>query len=191
MASGRILWGAVSTDILYPVLIALGCGIFAALVHRLTKPRPTRDDIATPQLMSSDDRTGQGADIGTTGGVQPTEARTEALALSAWHRSYEDALLCFIEAVDALEGEAEIASDVSAELHAALEAHPAAEMRGELAGLESSAGAMIEAASRSDEDAVDRHRVIYREYRISWLERIDQFAVDPKRVRRAIHSHHR
>jgi len=82
-----------------------------------------------------------------------------------------------------------IAKEVSAELHAALKAHPAAEMSGELAGLESSVGAMIEAASRGDEDAVDRHRVIYREYRISWLERIDQFAVDPKRVRRAIHSH--
>jgi hypothetical protein len=183
----------VSTDILYPVLIALGCGTFAALVHRLTRPRPTRDDIATPLLMPSDDLTGPGADIGTAGDAQPTHARSDALALSTWHRSYEDALLCFIEAVDALEGEGEdeIAKEVSAELHAALEAHPAAEMRGELAGLESSVGAMIEAASRADEDAVDRHRVIYREYRISWLERIDQFAVDPKRVRRAIHSHRR
>jgi len=97
--------------------------------------------------------------------------------------------LSFIETVDALDSEGEIAKEVSAELHAALKAHPAAEMSGELAGLESSVGAMIEAASRGDEDAVDRHRVIYREYRISWLERIDQFAVDPKRVRRAIHSH--
>jgi len=72
--------------------------------------------------------------------------------------------------------------EVAAALDAAGEAHPAPDMRAELAAMRAAAEAMAEAERRGDMDAHERHERIYLEYREVWLERLWQFAADRDRV---------
>ena len=71
-----------SADIVYPLLIAVGCIGLAVVVHLLTRPKPSRSDIAVPDS-----------------GPMPAPTR-QAGELGAWHRMHEDALASFVEAID-------------------------------------------------------------------------------------------
>lgn len=153
----------MSTDILYPLLIGAGCVALAVIVHLLTRPKPSRDDITLPSTPERD--------------RSPTPAAT-ADELAGWHRDHEATVLGFIDAID---GCVEDGID-AAGLEAAIEAHPAPDMRAELAAMRSAADAMASAAERDDGDATERHRATYRDYRQSWLERLWQFPIDGDRI---------
>jgi hypothetical protein len=153
----------MSTDILYPLLIGAGCVALVVVVHLLTRPKPSRADITLPPAPDADR---DPAPVATAG------------ELAGWHREHEVAVLAFIDAVD---GPGETDAEAS-DLEAAIEAHPAPDMRAELAAMRSAADAMASAEDRSDGEAAERHRATYREYRGSWLERLWQFPIDVDRI---------
>ena len=64
----------------------------------------------------------------------------------------------------------------------ALQAHPAPEMRAELAAARTASAALTLAVEREDSEAVARHREVYVTYRDIWLERLWQFSDDTDRL---------
>lgn len=64
----------------------------------------------------------------------------------------------------------------------AVAAHPAPEMRAELAALRAAAEATVRARQSRDEAATERHRAVYLAYRDVWLERLWQFGRDRSRI---------
>lgn len=71
----------MSTDVLYPVLIGVGCLLVVIVVHLLTRKRPSQSDINVPAAGTPD--------------LDASQA--PALALAAWHRRHEASVLDFIE----------------------------------------------------------------------------------------------
>lgn len=169
--------GPVTSDVVYPFLIAAGCGLVVAAVHLVTRRRPTRADIAVPESRPATTH-GSKPDPGPAG--EPADAA----GLQAWHLSHEATLLAFMEEVGAsARGNGPPRLDaLGATLDKAAADHPAAEMRGELAGMHSAARAMFDAADRGDDDGMARHLNRYEQYRDVWLDRLAQFPIDPSRV---------
>ena len=64
----------------------------------------------------------------------------------------------------------------------ALQAHPAPEMRAELAAARAAGAALTLAVERDDREATARHREVYVTYRDIWLERLWQFSADDDRL---------
>ncbi len=191
----------MSTDVLYPSLIGLGCLLLALVVHLLTRPEPSRNDITLP-----DTRRPTG-----TGGPREAPDRRPGMALQDWHRTNESTLLAFLEhydgptgnhtgtgtnhapAGDAPTDDAIVLTDpddreddetrrLTEAFEQAMDAHPAPEMRAELAALRTAADAMTLARERGDHQAIERHRQVYLTYRSAWLERLWQYPVDRARV---------
>ena len=156
----------MTTDVIYPLLIAAGCLAIVIAVHLLTRPRPSRADIRIPDGG------------GPAGDGEPTRKELEQ-----WHRDHEAAVLDYLDAHDPAPDRSGETSDIGDQLEAAVDAHPAPEMRAELAALRAAADALASARDREDDDAAGRHRELYLEYRSSWLERLRQFAVDETRLR--------
>lgn len=156
----------MTTDVLYPLLIAAGCLAIVIIVHLLTRPRPSRADIRLPE-------TGAG-----NGDGEPTRQELER-----WHRGQEDAVLDYLDAHDPAPDWSGDRDDAAERFDAAVAAHPAAEMRAELAALRAAADSAIAAGDRDDDAAARRHRELYVDYRRSWLERLRQFPVDEDRLR--------
>ncbi len=169
----------MSNNVLYPLLIAAACAIAVFLVHRLTRPKPSRADITLPTKPT-------GATAAPPSGSDP------AIDLSQWHATHEVALLNYFEHHDNLEDSTNstdsTAEDLVADLSAAFESayveHPAPDMRAELAATRSAADAMGLAKERGDDAAFNRHNAVYTEYRAAWLERLWQFAADRTRIAR-------
>ncbi len=178
-----------SADIVYPLLIAVGCIGLALVVHLLTRPKPTRNDIAVPGATSASPST-----------PQPAE-------LASWHRDHENTLASFVETTDEAAGlvrgaiarqaeanpstsgahslpNAELAAAEAPNnaLQAAIDSHPSAEMQGELAALRAASLALVGANEREDDEAIDRYKPVYLEYRQAWVERMWQFCTDRQRV---------
>ena len=178
------------SDVVLPLLIIAGCAAFMGLVHLVTRPRPSRLDITPPTPSAAP----EGPSPEAISGSVPAYS-VDLDALEDWHVEHGEAVLTFMEAVDDLvdpEVQSEdVDDDLADRLALAAESHPAPEMRSELAGLVSAATAMAEARARSDAAASDRHRFIYVTYRRLWLERLEQFGVDRKRVRAAVARYHR
>jgi hypothetical protein len=157
----------MSTDLLYPLLIAAGCLVLVVLVHVVTKPKPSRDDITLP----------------VNGGPDPEGRRVPKPSdLLSWHRDHEATMLDFLDIVDGRHAPPAAKEQAGVALDAAMEQHPSPEMRAELAALRGSAAAMVAAAQRQDADALDRHRAVYQDYRSAWLDRLWQFPVDERRI---------
>lgn len=153
------------TDVLYPLLIAAGCLVIVIVVHLLTRPRPSRADIRLPDGAAAADD-------------EPTRQELEG-----WHRGHEGAVLDYLDAHDPAPDWSGDHDEVAERLDDAIEAHPAPEMRAELAALRAAADSLRSARDRDDGDAVERHSELYLEYRSSWLERLRQFPVDETRLK--------
>ena len=153
----------MATDIVYPSLIVLGCLLIVLVVHRLTRPRPSRDDINLPQHAR------------TEGALSPSDLR-------AWHVAHEGAVLDYLDLHDPADNTAEPPSGVGDAFDTAVLAHPSAEMQAELAALRAAAEGVAAATDAGDE-APEQHRQLYLDYRTAWLERLRQFSVDEARVR--------
>ncbi len=153
---------------LYPVLIGLGCLVLVVTVHLLTRPKPSRRDIKLPATPEP-----------------ATTAPRPGLALADWHRAHEATVLSFLDRFDG-HGVVILRDDGGDELieefERAMDAHPAPDMRAELAALRTAAEAMTLARERHDNDAVERHQRVYSTYRSAWLERLWQYPVDRARV---------
>jgi predicted lipid-binding transport protein (Tim44 family) len=67
-------------------------------------------------------------------------------------------------------------------LQAAIDSHPSAEMQGELAALRAASLALVGANEREDDEAIDRYKPVYLEYRQAWVERMWQFCSDHQRI---------
>lgn len=163
----------MSTDVLYPILIGLGCLLLVYIVHLVTRPKPTRADITVPR--------------GATAAGPDGESVSVTLALADWHQENEAALLDFFDHHDEFPRppEASISEDTDAAIKAfkaASALHPAPDMQAELAALHTAAEAMHLAQTREDADAGARHHDVYMRYREAWLERLWQFAHDQQRV---------
>lgn len=156
----------MTTDVIYPLLIAAGCVVIVVVVHLLTRPRPSRADIRIPTAGGA---TGEGA---------PTRRQLEQ-----WHRDHEAAVLDYLDMHDPAPGWAGDADAIGARFESSVDAHPAPEMRAELAALRAAADATDAAAARDDTTAAMRHRDLYVSYRSSWVDRLRQFPVDEFRVR--------
>ena len=156
----------MTTDVIYPLLIAAGCLVIVIAVHLLTRPRPSRADIRIPD-----------------GGGSSDDGEPTRKELEQWHRDHEAAVLDYLDAHDPAPDWSGDVDDVGDQLEAAVDAHPAPEMRAELAALRAAADALASARDREDDDAAARHRDLYLEYRTSWLERLRQFAADEARLR--------
>ena len=152
----------MTTDVFYPMLIVLGCLLIVVVVHRLTRPRPSRDDINLPK---------HALDGGT---LSPSDLRT-------WHVSYEGAVLDYLDVHDPADGAGEPPVDAGAAFDAAVLAHPSAEMQAELAAMRAAAEGVAAAVDAGDETP-EHHRELYLHYRAAWLERLRQFPVDEARV---------
>ena len=155
----------MTTDVIYPLLIAAGCLVIVIVVHLLTRPRPSRADIRIPDGS------------GTADG-EPTRKELEV-----WHRDHEGSVLDYLDAHDPEPDWAGDRDTVGEQLERAIEDHPAPEMRAELAALRAAADSLRSARDRDDGDAVERHSELYLEYRSSWLERLRQFPVDETRLK--------
>lgn len=156
----------MSTDILYPILIGVGCLAVIVVIHLLTRPKPSKADIRLPATTS------------------PTDDATVE-ELSEWHRTHEAAILGFIDVCDGPDGfDPDGADDQQAlaQLDQAIDDHPAPDMRGELSTLRASAQATAAARRRGDTAAVDENQDLYRSYRDAWLERLWQFPIDAERI---------
>ena len=77
----------MSTDVLYPVLIGAGCLLVALLVHLLTRPKLSRDDIRVPNA---------GVVAQTNKTATPSEPVRE---LRTWHVEHESTLLDFFDRI--------------------------------------------------------------------------------------------
>ncbi len=157
----------MSTDVLYPILIVLGCLVVVVAVHLLTRPRPSRADIRVPDSPAG----------------QPDESAPTRRQLEAWHRDHESSLLDYLDAHDPAPASTISVDEAGERLKHAIDGHPAPEMRAELAALRAAGDSLESAREREDSDAVDRHRDLYLQYRTAWLERLRQFSVDDVRVR--------
>lgn len=163
----------MSTDILYPILIGLGCLLLVYIVHLVTRPKPTRADITVPSGATASGGVGKSASV--------------TVALADWHRANEAALLDFFDHHDQFPRPSD--SSISADTDASIEAfqaastsHPAPDMQAELAALHTAAEAMHFAQARTDTDAATRHHDVYMRYREAWLERLWQFTRNQQRV---------
>ena len=156
----------MTTDVIYPLLIAAGCLVIVIVVHLLTRPRPSRADIRIPDGS------------GTADDGEPTRKELEV-----WHRDHEGSVLDYLDAHDPEPDWAGDRDTVGEQLERAIEDHPAPEMRAELAALRAAADALASARGRSDDKAAARHRELYLDYRTSWVERLRQFPVDETRLR--------
>ncbi len=174
--------GPVSNDVLYPLLIAAACAIVVYLVHRLTRPKPSLADIALPSTPSN-----------AAERPSPHSELDPTSSLASWHSAHEGALLDYFEHYDAMLASPDHATehlgveadaDLSAAFESAYSAHPAPDMRAELAATRTAADAMALAKERGDDTALERHRDVYRQYRAAWLERLWQFAGDRNRIAR-------
>lgn len=157
-------------DVVYPTLIVLACLAIAGLIHVLTRPRPSTDDIALPAR------------------TRPDANANHRVALANWHLEYGTALVDFIDAHDEVGGpvartvEPASLDQVDAALTAATVEHPFVEMRGELSALRASAESMRNAVERGDTGSAAEHQRVYLAYRDAWLERLWQFPADTERL---------
>lgn len=157
-------------DVLYPIVIVLGCLAIVGIIHLVTRPRPSAGDIALPVRSLPDVQERHGP------------------ALATWHLEYGDALVDFISAHDELAESAPRSvqrahlDQVDAALRTAIAAHPFIEMRGELSALAAAAESMRAAAERADDDVAIEHQRVYLTYREAWLERLWQFPADTERI---------
>ena len=156
----------MTTDVIYPLLIAAGCLIIVVVVHLLTRPRPSPSDIRLP---------------GGGGPVDDDEPTRQEL--DGWHRDHEASLLDYLDAHDPDPDWAGDLDEVAERFDDAIAAHPAPEMRAELAALRAAGDSLASAQDRDDQEAADRHRALYLDYRTSWLERLRQFPGDEARLR--------
>lgn len=157
------------TDVIYPLLIAAGCLVIVIVVHLLTRPRPSRADIRLPD-----------------GGTVTDDGEPTRQELERWHRDHEAAVLDYLDAQDPApdwSGDDDEHEQVAERFDEAIEAHPAPEMRAELAALRAAADSLAAARDRDDDDAAARHGELYLEYRTSWLERLRQFPADEDRLK--------
>ncbi|MGI9621996.1 MAG: hypothetical protein ACR2PK_04095 [Acidimicrobiales bacterium] len=156
----------MSTDILYPILIGVGCLAIIVIVHLLTRPKPSKADIRLPESASPAD-----------------EATIDQLG--EWHRNHEATVLGFLDVCDRPDGfdpDNQADQEALAQLDQAIDDHPAPDMRGELATLRASAHAMAAARQRGDTAAIEENQDLYRRYRDAWLDRLWQFPVDAERI---------
>lgn len=165
------------TDILYPLLIALGCGVLALVVHHLTRPEPTRHDFTVPvPSRHRRRRSGRGARIVDRSPVPDAPPPPTRDALLDWHLAHEHDIVALIRRGDVLAAGTTVPPADPDD--GAFATHPAPEMRAELAAFEAATNAMADALTREDTAAHARHRAVYLDYRASWLERLWQFPVD-------------
>jgi len=158
------------SDVVYPALIVLGCLVIAALIHLVTRPRPSADDITLPAPRVPDMRANHRVD------------------LANWHLEFGSVLIDYIDRHDELGGpvartvEPAPRDQVDTELTIATDEHPFVEMRGELSALRASAEAMRSACERGDTDTMAEQQRVYLAYREAWLERLWQFPADTERL---------
>lgn len=168
-------------DVLLPLLIVAACGGIVALVSVLTRPKPSRSDLVIPEPVSVPAT--PTPPPGPTGGGAPLR-----VALADWHLEYGDTLLDRIDTADQLvdptteSAAVEDPDAMAATFAEATAAHPAPEMRAELAAMQAAIEALGHARSSGDGEAAERHRATYLGYRSRWLERLWQFPADSGRV---------
>jgi hypothetical protein len=158
------------SDVVFPVLIVLGCLVITGLIHLLTRPRPSADDIALPARQAPDTRA------------------NHRVSLANWHLEFGAALVDFIDRHDELGGpvsrtvEPAPLDQVDAALAIATDEHPFVEMRGELSALRASGAAMRSAVERGETETMAEQQRVYLAYRDAWLERLWQFPADTERL---------
>jgi hypothetical protein len=158
------------SDVVYPALIVLGCLVIAALIHLVTRPRPSADDIALPARRLPDNRA------------------NHRVALANWHLEFGPVVVDYIDHHDELGGPVERTVEpapidqVDTALGVATDEHPFVEMSGELSALRASAEAMRNALERGDTQTMAEQQRVYLAYREAWLERLWQFPADTERL---------
>jgi thioredoxin-dependent peroxiredoxin len=162
-------------SVLVPVVIAAGCLLLWAVVHWLTRPRPTAADIDLPAA----ERNAASVTVGPERG-----------ALDRWHRQHEKALLDYLETHDgwvrAGDGQGDSSRVVELEdaTVSAAQEHPHPVANAELVALTAAARSSREALRRNDPALATEQHTTYLEYRRRWLERAWQFRTDRDRVLR-------
>ena len=176
-------------DVLLPLLIVAACGGIVVVVRALTRPKPSRSDLVIPGPAP--------IAVPTTSASPPVGGGSQLrVALADWHLEHGDTLLDRIDTADRLVDPDAISSSaddaapgadidgdaLAAAFAEATEAHPAPEMRAELAAMQAAIDAFGHASDSGDDEAAARHRATYVTYRTRWLERLWQFPADARRV---------
>ena len=176
----------MSTNILFPLLI-VAANLFVALAaHSRTRQRhqPKIFKLQVPKKKKGWTRS-----IKTETDIQEETNAPQGETLVGWHNKHEVLLLDFFEQADKVMSQSHSAAN---EKVAALEklpnvehacvSHPAPEIGAELATLVGILNTGCTAFSRNDEKVFSDQRLLYLEYRSTWLSRIRQYVHDFERL---------
>ena len=181
----------MSNDLLIPFLICIGCLGLVLFVHFKTRSKPLPKTFSMPTAkLQTHEPTGQ-----FTKFFDVSSPTHEDKSLARWHKSFETAVLDFIELADSfissMDNETELGETKAIDLQGTSEAvhvqeaavgHPSPEMGAELSALLATAAASVHAHLRGDPALSCKQRLLYEDYREIWFQRLRQFPQNIERI---------